>query len=205
MIKDIHTHRLDAIDSVISVNPWEYAPRQGQCYSVGVHPWRVQQTVNADFDLLSDIATRDDVVMIGECGIDKLRGGDIKRQIEAVKRHVILSERLGKPLVLHCVRAGGELCSLRRALKPVQPWIVHGFRGNIRVADMLLNAGFFLSFGEKFNPDALCYTPSDRLLIETDESSMGITEIYDRIAEYRCASRLELETLMQSWCCNFLK
>ena len=77
MIKDIHTHRIDAREAVISVNPWEFNPVEGLYYSVGIHPWQVGRATDADFDRLAECARSDNVLMIGECGIDKLRGGDL--------------------------------------------------------------------------------------------------------------------------------
>lgn len=185
MIKDIHTHRADAREAVISVNPWEFNPVEGLYYSVGIHPWQAARAVEADFDRLAECATLGNVLMIGECGIDKLRGGDLPMQMSVLERHIALSEQVGKPLVLHCVRASNELCRLRRLLRPSMPWIVHGFRGNARVASQLLDAGFYLSYGERFNPEALAITPADRLLAETDESLLPIDEIHRRLAASR--------------------
>lgn len=184
MIADIHTHRPDAVDAVISVNPWEFAPVPGLLYSVGIHPWHLHNATDAHFAMLEAIARRTDVAMIGECGIDKVRSASaIERQIEAVRFHAALSERVCKPLVLHCVRASNELCALRRLLRPRQPWIIHGFRGKAAVAAQLLKAGFYLSYGERFNAESLINTQADRLLAETDESQQSITEIYTHIAE----------------------
>lgn len=185
MIKDIHTHRIDAREAVISVNPWEFNPVEGLYYSVGIHPWQVGRATDADFDRLAECATLGNVLMIGECGIDKLRGGDLPMQMSVLERHIALSEQVCKPLVLHCVRASNELCRLRRVLRPRMPWVVHGFRGNARVAGQLLDAGFYLSYGERFNPEALAITPADRLLAETDESLLPIDEIYRRLAASR--------------------
>ena len=192
MIKDIHTHRIDVREAVISVNPWEFAPVDGLCYSVGIHPWQAARAAEADFDRLAECATSGNVLMIGECGIDKLRGGDLPMQMSVLERHIALSEQVCKPLVLHCVRASNELCRLRRVLRPRMPWIVHGFRGNAHVASQLLDAGFYLSYGERFNPEALAITPADRLLAETDESLLPIDEIYRRLAASRQVTVVEL-------------
>ena len=185
MIKDIHTHHTDAREAVISVNPWEFCPADGLLYSVGIHPWQVGRATGADFDRLAECARADGVLMIGECGIDKLRGGDLSMQTGVLERHIALSEQVCKPLVLHCVRASNELCRLRRQLRPSMPWIVHGFRGNAHVASQLLDAGFYLSYGERFNPEALAITPAYRLLAETDESLLPIDEIHRRLAASR--------------------
>ena len=204
MIKDIHTHHTDAREAVISVNPWEFCPADGLLYSVGIHPWQVGRATGADFDRLAECARADGVLMIGECGIDKLRGGDLSMQTGVLERHIALSELVRKPLLLHCVRASNELCLLRRQLRPSMPWIVHGFRGNARVAGQLLDAGFYLSYGERFNPEALAITPADRLLAETDESTLPIDEIHRRLAASRQVTVGELVAGISHVLCNLM-
>ncbi len=41
---------------------------------------------------------------------------------------------------------------------------------------------FYISFGERFNADALRAVPLDRLLAETDESTMPIGQIISQLA-----------------------
>ena len=43
--------------------------------------------------------------------------------------------------------------------------------------------GFWFSFGEKFNPDALRAVPRERILAETDESALDIRQIIARLSE----------------------
>ena len=191
MIFDIHTHDRSARRALISVNPMEFDPRPGAFYAVGIHPWRLPAS-DGDMKMLESIAMRDDVLMIGECGIDKVRGGDLDEQTRVLSRHVELSEAIEKPLLLHCVKASNEIIALRKKMHAVQPWVIHGFRGNVNVARQLLGAGMFLSFGEYFNAEAVKAVPSGRLLVETDESAMPIHEIARRVA---CARDISLEEL----------
>lgn len=163
-VSDIHTHNPEATDAVINLEPgWEMRP--DALYSVGWHPW----WPNPDMEWVEHVATDERVVMIGECGIDKLRGtGSIDEQIALTRRHAEISERLGKPLILHIVGAWNEIIALRREMKPLQPWIIHGFRGKPQLARQLLDAGFHISLGERYNPETLAIIPPDRLYRETD-------------------------------------
>lgn len=182
-IIDIHTHHQDvAPDAITSFNPWEFAAKPGCLHSVGVHPWDIARATMSDYEKLYELACRADVALIGECGIDKLRGGELSLQVEVVKKHVVLSETLHKPLLLHCVRASNELCALKKSMRPLQPWIIHGFRGNAAVARQLIEAGFFISYGEHFNPESLKVVPLERLLAETDCSAVPIAGICANIA-----------------------
>ena len=181
-ILDCHTHHAaPQPEGVISVTPAEATAlggSAGQLYSVGIHPWETLEAPSeqlwADLERATELPF---VVAIGECGVDTLKGGPMFRQLQVLKRQIELSERLGKPLILHDVKAHDILTGLRRDLAPKQDWVIHGFRGKGSVAKMLLDAGMYLSFGEKFNPEALAIVPAGRLLAETDESPLPIGEI----------------------------
>ena len=70
-------------------------------------------------------------------------------------------------------------------MNPKQMWIIHGFRGKPQLAGQALNAGCALSFGEHFNSESVRLTPTDRLFIETDESTMLVSEIYQSISKIK--------------------
>lgn len=176
-ILDFHTHRTDAPDALISVSPRHFDPQPDRWYSVGYHPWDdVDTLTNDDFALLEQCARHPQVLAIGETGIDRLRGATLDIQTASFVRHLQLAADLGKPVVIHCVRAAQEILTARRqAGLTAVPMAIHGMRANANVASILLNAGCYLSFGPRFNPDALRITPLDRLLIETDDSPSTIT------------------------------
>lgn len=186
-ILDIHTHRAAPVpEAVVCATPQSFDPVPGQLYSVGIHPWDTTSGITeGDWELLERAARHPQTAAIGECGIDTLKGGPLFRQMLVFKRHIQLSEELGKPLVIHDVKAHDIITGLRRDLKPSQNWVVHGFRGKPTVAAMLLDAGLWLSFGPQFNPDSLRALPSDRILAETDESADSIQTVIDRLAHAR--------------------
>ena len=103
-----------------------------------------------------------------------------------------LSVELDKPLVIHLVKAMSELLKLKQQIKPANPWIIHGFRGKAALAEECLRHGFYLSFGEKYQEEALRITPAGRLFLETDESSVPVADLYSRAAEVRRVSLAEL-------------
>ena len=179
MILDIHTHHpAPQPCGVIAVNPSEFQPIPDQFYSIGIHPWDIGGEINEDtWESLEKYASDPQVVAIGECGIDLLKGGHLFKQMQVFKRQIDLSEKIHKPLIIHDVRAHDVIVGLKRDLKPTQQWMVHGFRGKPTVAKMLNDAGIWLSFGEKFNPLSLQAVPVEMILAETDESEMSIFEI----------------------------
>lgn len=142
--------------------------RPDALYSVGWHPWWPLPSA-ADMEWVERMAADPRVVMIGECGVDRRRGsGSPARQLELTERHAALAESLGKPLLLHVVGAWSEIMALRRRMRPSVPWIIHGFRGKPQLARQLLDAGFDISLGLKYNPDTPAVIPPDRLHRETD-------------------------------------
>ncbi len=190
MIVDCHTHHADRLNAIVSVAPEDFHPQEGILYSVGIHPWTTDKPF--DFELLETTAAHPSVVAIGETGIDRLRGADIDKQTQILRRHINLSERLQKPLILHVVKALDIILALRKECQPTMPWIWHGFRGNATTAKQLTDKGFYLSFGERFNAEAAAAVPAERLLLETDESPLTINEIAARIAACRHISSDEL-------------
>lgn len=215
MIIDSHTHN-PAPGAVINIDPVAIPPRSlkledGMLYSVGIHPWHAGCYTQRDVERLRRLASDPRVVAIGETGLDSVhvtyewvkRGNveeivqalpDIDKQMELLKLHIELSELTGKPLLLHVVKRYPEIMKLRLRLKPTQPWVIHGFRGKPGLAKDLLHWGFYLSYGEKFNPESVEATPPDRMLAETDESQVPFAEILDSLPVKPAVSITDLGT-----------
>ena len=176
---DIHTHHPAPQPlGVVSCSMSDYSYFENQLFSVGIHPWdSIKEPSPKEWEEFESLASLPCICAIGECGIDKLKGGPLFRQMIIFKRQIDLSEKLQKPLIIHDVKAHDIIVGLRRDLQPSQNWLVHGFRGKPTVAKMLTDCGIYLSFGEKFNPEALLSTPSSLILAETDESPLDILEI----------------------------
>lgn len=189
MIIDCHTHKPYPVpDAIISTSPIGFAPEGVQKWSVGLHPWHLDLFCDNSMRIKEEIwvemvaaAAKPDVVAIGECGIDLVKGGLLATQMLAFRRQALLAERLQKPLVIHAVKAHDLIIGMKRNLSPSQPWIIHGFRNKPTIAAIYLDAGCYLSFGEKFNPESLDITPPDRILAETDESPLHIDTIICRL------------------------
>lgn len=186
IILDVHTHHpAPQPEGIVALDPADL-PAQGvypyQYYSVGLHPWSLQGIAGADQGRrasLEEAAKRTDVVAIGETGIDLVHqgGAPVAGQLNAFKAHVELSEQLGKPLVIHCVKAQDMVLGVKKEMQPRQPWIIHGFRGKPSILKMLTDQGIYISFGAKFNPDTLQACPAELLLAETDEAPGRIQDI----------------------------
>ena len=164
---DIHTHRLPRIPGTAIVNcyPDVFSPKEGEWYSVGIHPWHVPAAVTSnvrcEMNMLPSLVGHPQVLAIGEAGLDKLADAPIAVQIEVFEYQAQLSA------------------------EPANPWIIHGFRGKPALAQDYVRHGFYLSFGEKYQEESLRAVPAGRLLLETDESGVPIMELYRRASEVR--------------------
>ena len=183
IISDIHTHHHNRSHAIISLSPAQFDRETTQLCSIGIHPWDSNHYTTEDIELLYEIATHPLVVAIGECGIDRLKGGSIEEQITLFEQHILLSEKVQKPLIIHAVKCADVILSLHRKHSPKQTWIIHGYRGNTTTAQQYIRHGIELSFGEKYNSEALLSTPLNKLWIESDESNMSIKNLYNHVAE----------------------
>lgn len=171
MLTDCHTHDHTSLTGVISLQPCELeAMKAGHVYSVGIHPWHAADISAEDRLRLEKVAERRDVVMIGESGLDRMCDTPLKIQEQTFRDMIELSERVRKPLIIHAVKAFQDIIAIHREMHPVQPWIIHGYRGKPEMALQLLREGFYLSLGQRYNEAALAVIPSDRLLCESDEA-----------------------------------
>ena len=159
---------------------WNSAP----FCSSGLHPWNISSNWQEDMEKVRIAAMKANTLMIGETGLDKLKGPELKLQEDVLNEHIKLSEELGKPLIIHCVKSIDEIIAIKKSTRPKQQWIIHGFRGKSQQAQQLLNNGFHLSFGKRFNPDSLALAFMHQAAwLETDESPLSIEEIYELAAD----------------------
>ena len=88
---------------------------------------------------------------------------------------------------------------LKKKLKIPNKCIIHGFRGNARLAQQLIHENFYLSFGEKiiYHPETVLATPLNRIFTETDTSSCGIKEVYDIVGRIKQIEIKELKEYIE--------
>lgn len=194
MLTDAHSHTVNTgdVNTVYNVrindDPMSLPHGPRLYFSVGIHPWDADGFQPLWLEKLNILLNYQQVVAIGECGLDNNSAVPMNTQLEVFERQIILSEIEYRPLIIHCVGCYNELMELRRKHSPAQAWIIHGFRGKPELAQQLLRAGFYLSYGEKHNAESVAATPPDRLLIETDDSGRELEEVAAAVAAHgKCA------------------
>ncbi|MDY3142612.1 MAG: TatD family hydrolase [Parabacteroides sp.] len=185
---DFHTHlpvrphspEVDCCYNVIVGK--DLFPDDRSCrYSCGIHPWYVEEWADPEA-LLRELCANHPVFAIGEAGLDKCVAVPWNRQLSLFRMQALLAESLQKPLIIHCVKAWSELLGMKREVSPTVPWLVHGFRGNGILAQQLLSHGLRLSFGPRFQPEAVRAAAPYGFGVETDDSGADIRSVYAALA-----------------------
>ena len=140
-----------------------------------------------------ELATLDDVVGIGETGLDYDRGFSPRSdQLANLEKHIALAYEVAEPLTLHVRSKPGERNAQDDTIRLLReggvgspewhecfgdrpPGVLHSFSGPVDYAEEALEMGLFIAFGglvfrrgEEASADVARITPLDRLLTETD-------------------------------------
>lgn len=167
---DVHTHKEGRV--VILA--------QSEMPCAGVHPWDCA----SDNDLSS--LESSDIVAIGEIGLDYAKEIDKDCQQKLFERQLEIAQRRNLPVVIHCVRAYNEtLATLGRYVLPAI--IFHSFIGSPELAAQITAKGYYISFSPMSlkspkTRSALLKIDQKRLLLESDTSSVAISELYGQVA-----------------------
>ena len=208
---DIHTHKaslatgITSIQSLSLTNDIFLAIPKKKPISIGLHPWYATLgELEMQMEHMSITAMQSNVKLIGECGLDKLRGEPIENQLVILEAQINLAEALKKPLILHCVKAFDELIAIKNRLNVKVPMIIHGFNKNEELGKQLLAKGFMLSFGssvlqENFN-NAKLINETDDFFLETDDAETSIEDIYHTVANLKNCRINELKArIFANW------
>jgi len=173
-------------------------------YSIGIHPWYIDESrIDEDLKIIEEKLQNKNCLAIGECGLDKRIEVPFDLQISVFEKQLELAEKYKKPVVIHCVAAFQEVMEIKKKMKINVPMIIHGFSKNKQLAEQLIAAGFYLSFGKYLlkNPDLKSVfqnVPNDRFFLETDTIEESIQKVYELASEYKELNLIALEEVISS-------
>jgi len=147
--------------------------------SVGIHPHDAAKVNESHYTLMTDLATHEKVVAIGETGLDYYYDNsprDVQRDV--FRRQLSLAKRLDMPVIIHTRDADAdteEILAQELGQETPSRGVIHCFTSGDRLADFALSIGFMISFsGIVTFPNAKALAaiarrvPADRILVETD-------------------------------------
>jgi len=143
--------------------------------SVGIHPTEVVE-VEPSIDQLVNLANQQQVVAIGETGLDYYRQFDKQTQHQRFQSHISVAKLVNKPLIIHTRSAREDTIAILREENASQVGgVLHCFTETWEMAKQALAMGFYISFSAIVtfkNANNLQQIakkiPNDRFLIETD-------------------------------------
>ena len=166
-------------------------------YSIGLHPWYIQASSwRQAFMQLQQYSRQQQVLAIGECGLDKVCKIPLTLQEEVFAAQILWANEINKPLVIHCVRAFEEVTTLLKKHQNKVPVIFHGFNKNRVLAEKLIEKGYWLSLGKALlhenMQEVFAALPLDKIFLETDDATAGIESIYQSAAAIKNISTEQL-------------
>ena len=151
--------------------------------AVGVHPHDAAKVDDAGWARIVTWAHRDEVLAIGETGLDYDRVfSPVPDQLVNLRRNLELASMTGKPAILHCRSSAGRrdaqdalLAEVRSMGSDAPGLVIHSFSGPVDYAEAMLELGAVISFsglvfrrGEEASAEVAAIAPPDRVLVETD-------------------------------------
>ncbi|MEL0083315.1 MAG: TatD family hydrolase [Gammaproteobacteria bacterium] len=150
--------------------------------SAGVHPNEVANAAISADELLT-LASPDQVVAVGETGLDYFRGDNVRQQQEQLAIHTGVARELGKPLIIHMRDAAADTLELlERERASEVGGVMHCYVEDGESAKRAMDMGFMISFSgivtfrSATNLQAVAKDiPLESLLVETDSPWLAPT------------------------------
>ncbi|MFW2331867.1 MAG: TatD family hydrolase [Nitrospinota bacterium] len=146
--------------------------------SCGIHPHYATTFDQNSSDEMTSLATLDETTAIGETGLDYFRNLSPKEaQIELFIKTIDIAKNSKKPLIIHSRDAMSDTFQIVKDEKLTEHTdaVMHCFSGNKEELKRALNLGLYISYAGNITykngdmlRESLSYTPSYRLLLETD-------------------------------------
>lgn len=141
--------------------------------AVGIHPHGASDSALTAMGEIEECAVRENVVAVGETGLDYYREfAPAQAQIELFRRHIALARKTGLPLLIHTRTSIDDAIDILRQ-EDFHRGVFHCYSGSYEQACVILDMGFYLGFGGvlTFSPKVqgvFRRVPTDRILMETD-------------------------------------
>jgi len=183
---------------------------------VGVHPWDAE---GADVSFLHGAIAADQLLGVGEIGLDRLRSREISADMRRVfEEQLAIAAESSRPVVLHGAKCWGEVVSAaKRHVGRIPAFLFHGFSRSWGLLGEIAAIGGFVSVGPAvLNGHAANYRravtaiPAEMLLVETDRTAESaaecppVAEVLREVAALRGDSPSSLEELVDSNADRFL-
>ncbi len=149
----------------------------------GIHPTSVNEGIRATKAELHEYCNQDDIVGVGETGLDYYWNDDYKaEQQESLRIHCRVAKAVAKPVVLHNRDSTEDLLDI---IEEQQDGSLKGvwqcFNGSMEEGKRALDLGLYLGIGGIFTfknagvDKTVAQLPLDKMMLETDAPYLAPT------------------------------
>lgn len=212
---DFHTHKLSRaneanITEIVSLHLDKETAYN--LYTIGKHPWFTDSELsNKEKQHLKTHLQNENCLALGEVGLDKLKGLSINAQKDILRSQLNIAEELNKPVIVHCVRAFDQLLQVKKEFPQLKKWCIHGYARHAKLAEQLIQQGFYISLMPVLQPTETYKTllrslPIEKLFLETDSMpNITIEQLYLQASKIIDISVDELKSQLMQNAENFFK
>ncbi|WP_024654070.1 TatD family hydrolase [Borrelia persica] len=154
--------------------------------TVGIHP--LNKALSGDFELIEKILTTENVIAVGEIGLDYFKASNKDEQIEILGVQLDLANKYRKPVILHVREAYDDIYNIVKSFNFMHRGILHCYSGTYEHAKKFIDLGFKISFAGNltFKNSDLLKTVLKKLniqdiLIETDSPFLAPVPLRGKI------------------------
>lgn len=191
---NIHTHNIRFPNKEIQqIEPDSFAISD-HYFSVGIHPEKAD--LNVENETFSELILHNNCLAIGEIGLDNRFPNSSEIQEQTYISQLKLAEKHKKPVILHCVNSWDRCKFLHQKYAPHTMLIYHGFNKPGIIKTVLDYEKAQISIGSSILTNnqlqqSITSIPVSRLLMETDNSTVNIEAIYEKVADLKFISLRE--------------
>ncbi|AYE36082.1 YchF/TatD family DNA exonuclease [Borrelia turcica IST7] len=154
--------------------------------TAGIHP--LNNALKDDFELLDNILANENVIAVGEIGLDYLKSDNKKEQIETLNIQLDLASKYKKPVILHIREAYGDVYDIIKSSNFLSRGILHCYSGTYEYAKKFIDFGFKISFAGNLTfknagslREVLSKLNISDILIETDSPFLAPVPLRGKI------------------------
>ncbi|MDU0354389.1 TatD family hydrolase [Paraglaciecola aquimarina] len=153
-------------------------------FALGIHPYFLAAYQSAHLEQLKRLIEihNNDVVAVGEIGLDAAITIDWQLQTEVFSKQLNLAKEFALPVILHHRKTHNELLRILKTEQFPNGGIIHAFSGSLQQAESYIQLGFKIGVGGSITyPRAsktrhtISQIPLSSLVLETDAPDMPIS------------------------------
>lgn len=146
--------------------------------AIGLHPENLEESSSGDWEDIQALASRNEVLAIGETGLDYhwVKDEGLRaRQRKLFIEHIELADALGLPLTIHSRDAAEDTLKILQEHTPKHGAVMHCYGYSAQMVPAFARLGMYFGFGgvltfknARVAKEALLACPKERILFETD-------------------------------------